>query len=104
MPFSLSNKSEEHTSELQSHDNLVCRLLLEKKKMKSARDAMELRRRAGTMRGSASAALSRRVALLLLLSSSLLVFLLCFSFFFFFLNERPPPGFPPFPYRAAFSL
>src|SRR3954463_12303171 len=25
------NRSEEHTSELQSHDNLVCRLLLEKK-------------------------------------------------------------------------
>src|SRR5690242_21360522 len=28
----LSNRSEEHTSELQSHVNLVCRLLLEKKK------------------------------------------------------------------------
>src|SRR3954465_7754129 len=27
-------RSEEHTSELQSHDNLVCRLLLEKKKTK----------------------------------------------------------------------
>src|SRR3954466_1201873 len=27
-----SRRSEEHTSELQSHDNLVCRLLLEKKK------------------------------------------------------------------------
>src|SRR4029077_21297669 len=27
-----SNRSEEHTSELQSHWNLVCRLLLEKKK------------------------------------------------------------------------
>src|SRR3954464_2137485 len=27
-------RSEEHTSELQSHDNLVCRLLLEKKKIK----------------------------------------------------------------------
>ena len=26
------NRSEEHTSELQSPDNLVCRLLLEKKK------------------------------------------------------------------------
>src|SRR3954462_11193165 len=26
-------RSEEHTSELQSHDNLVCRLLLEKKKI-----------------------------------------------------------------------
>src|SRR5260370_10277777 len=28
-------RSEEHTSELQSHLNLVCRLLLEKKKLKS---------------------------------------------------------------------
>src|SRR3954467_16007529 len=30
-------RSEEHTSELQSHDNLVCRLLLEKKKKKHSR-------------------------------------------------------------------
>src|SRR5260370_21488614 len=30
----LSSRSEEHTSELQSHLNLVCRLLLEKKKQK----------------------------------------------------------------------
>src|SRR5690242_21590183 len=29
-----SQRSEEHTSELQSHVNLVCRLLLEKKKNK----------------------------------------------------------------------
>src|SRR5690242_20767278 len=29
---SASGRSEEHTSELQSHVNLVCRLLLEKKK------------------------------------------------------------------------
>src|SRR6266571_9044437 len=29
-----SSRSEEHTSELQSHVNLVCRLLLEKKKKK----------------------------------------------------------------------
>src|SRR5690242_21199961 len=29
------NRSEEHTSELQSHVNLVCRLLLEKKKKKN---------------------------------------------------------------------
>src|SRR5690606_41542979 len=28
------NRSEEHTSELQSRENLVCRLLLEKKKQK----------------------------------------------------------------------
>src|SRR5690242_21192415 len=31
-PTSRSGRSEEHTSELQSHVNLVCRLLLEKKK------------------------------------------------------------------------
>src|SRR5690606_42130979 len=32
----LRNRSEEHTSELQSRENLVCRLLLEKKKTKIA--------------------------------------------------------------------
>src|SRR5260221_12205249 len=31
------NRSEEHTSELQSHSDLVCRLLLEKKKSKLVR-------------------------------------------------------------------
>src|SRR4051812_49656482 len=30
--FTFPDRSEEHTSELQSHVNLVCRLLLEKKK------------------------------------------------------------------------
>src|SRR5260370_32103853 len=33
-------RSEEHTSELQSHLNLVCRLLLEKKKMKTLPDSL----------------------------------------------------------------
>src|SRR5437667_1382127 len=31
-------RSEEHTSELQSHHDLVCRLLLEKKKYKTQRE------------------------------------------------------------------
>src|SRR5947207_3482119 len=31
----VGGRSEEHTSELQSHSDLVCRLLLEKKKKKS---------------------------------------------------------------------
>src|SRR2546430_7561992 len=31
-PFDFLSRSEEHTSELQSQSNLVCRLLLEKKK------------------------------------------------------------------------
>src|SRR5947207_7529390 len=33
----LATRSEEHTSELQSHSDLVCRLLLEKKNKKLAR-------------------------------------------------------------------
>src|SRR5437773_9064001 len=36
MPRTPSCRSEEHTSELQSHHDLVCRLLLEKKKKKLA--------------------------------------------------------------------
>src|SRR2546421_11866568 len=35
----LDQRSEEHTSELQSRSDLVCRLLLEKKKQKSAKSA-----------------------------------------------------------------
>src|SRR2546427_1866701 len=34
--LTLEDRSEEHTSELQSQSNLVCRLLLEKKKKKNA--------------------------------------------------------------------
>src|SRR5438477_8122099 len=39
-------RSEEHTSELQSHVNLVCRLLLEKKKEDIVYEHDEFRRRA----------------------------------------------------------
>src|SRR5438034_2028399 len=35
-------RSEEHTSELQSHSDLVCRLLLEKKKKKTYRNKLYL--------------------------------------------------------------
>src|SRR5438132_8908385 len=35
---SVGGRSEEHTSELQSHSDLVCRLLLEKKKKKKKKD------------------------------------------------------------------
>src|SRR2546427_3448914 len=36
------SRSEEHTSELQSQSNLVCRLLLEKKKQKNKQCVMQL--------------------------------------------------------------
>src|SRR5260370_26910199 len=38
-PDARTGRSEEHTSELQSHLNLVCRLLLEKKKIQTAGSA-----------------------------------------------------------------
>src|SRR5438034_3577646 len=37
LQLAMTLRSEEHTSELQSHSDLVCRLLLEKKKKKRAR-------------------------------------------------------------------
>src|SRR5437899_4066860 len=39
---SVENRSEEHTSELQSLRHLVCRLLLEKKKKKKAKNKTQL--------------------------------------------------------------
>src|SRR5947207_10434709 len=36
------NRSEEHTSELQSHSDLVCRLLLEKKKKKKKKQLIAI--------------------------------------------------------------
>src|SRR5437016_10347288 len=38
----VGNRSEEHTSELQSLTNLVCRLLLEKKKQKATKSVLHL--------------------------------------------------------------
>src|SRR2546430_7320593 len=38
-------RSEEHTSELQSQSNLVCRLLLEKKKKKMKRIHMKIKKK-----------------------------------------------------------
>src|SRR2546427_8343619 len=47
----LDGRSEEHTSELQSQSNLVCRLLLEKKKRHTARTCVDARRAQARHRG-----------------------------------------------------
>src|SRR5437667_3955566 len=41
------SRSEEHTSELQSHHDLVCRLLLEKKKKKQIKKLIERQKHIG---------------------------------------------------------
>src|SRR5438034_2194291 len=41
-------RSEEHTSELQSHSDLVCRLLLEKKKKKDTQDEHDVKHKRDT--------------------------------------------------------
>src|SRR5947209_12588376 len=43
VPIRPQKRSEEHTSELQSRQYLVCRLLLEKKKIKHARAQLQLK-------------------------------------------------------------
>src|SRR5438034_3937554 len=45
-------RSEEHTSELQSHSDLVCRLLLEKKKKKKKKTKIEYENKYDTRRAS----------------------------------------------------
>src|SRR6266480_6329243 len=45
LPSSLFVRSEEHTSELQSHVNLVCRLLLEKKKKKNKKQTYQKKKK-----------------------------------------------------------
>src|SRR5438132_8583811 len=46
--WDVTRRSEEHTSELQSHSDLVCRLLLEKKKKKIKVEECHIRHRTAT--------------------------------------------------------
>src|SRR5690242_6391821 len=55
-----NNRSEEHTSELQSHVNLVCRLLLEKKNDLSRSVRVQLHQRCAQLGGPG--ALQHRIA------------------------------------------
>src|ERR1039457_1228026 len=80
-------RSEEHTSELQSPCNLVCRLLLEKKKKKKHNPKM-LSMSISTSR-PADITSARMCALraAALVSDLIPLMFICFSFFFFFFND-----------------
>src|SRR5476649_2589265 len=84
---SAASRSEEHTSELQSHSDLVCRLLLEKKKLELAQRSLSknnLTNRIQVARDGAEA-----------------LDFLFFEFFFFLMIRRPPRS-TLFPYTTLF--
>src|ERR1035437_6168622 len=94
-------RSEEHTSELQSRQYLVCRLLLEKKQQnntfrKGLRMLGELPLPVLTPPVTVYSAYTRSNAV-----SSAATPLLCFGISFFFLIDEPPPYFPLPPLQAS---
>src|ERR1035438_9165855 len=103
-PKPLRNRSEEHTSELQSLRHLVCRLLLEKKKKKT-KQTQDTRypRRITTLNHATGCHTVSLDSVCLLYDLSVIFFVFCF-FFFFFLNNPAPPEFSPFPLPAPLPI
>src|SRR3954449_10684531 len=97
-------RSEEHTSELQSHSHLVCRLLLEKKKQPV--DINEYSKIDSFLRFEQQYGLPHSGLPACHLSTIFAIFFFSIfrSFFFFFLNKRAPPNFSPFPLPAPLPI
>src|SRR3954462_5713673 len=99
---SARGRSEEHTSELQSHDNLVCRLLLEEKKQRNGRaqrDRPRVERRSAYAVGAAS---YRPLISTIGPTFSSPPNTLVFDVLFFSLMIRRPPRSTLFPYTTLF--
>src|ERR1022692_2035259 len=97
------SRSEEHTSELQSPCNLVCRLLLEKKKKKNKNTWLTAERHTCACNGTCTTPVTERAP------SHFAAYVHCHSrtltlpvFFFFFLMIRRPPRSTLFPYTTLF--
>src|SRR5215203_3685974 len=97
MPM-LTDRSEEHTSELQSRQYLVCRLLLEKKKIAYTLDHLTGLRREPRFH-AVTFALASEMLLLVRLAATVEDTLVRF---FFFLRTRRPPRSTLFPYTTLF--
>src|ERR1022692_4628686 len=97
-------RSEEHTSELQSPCNLVCRLLLEKKKKKQNMNKhtavnQHAIRTAPSLACPAALVLAHGACRGCRFSAPRMCL-----FFFFFLKAGAPPKSPPFPPPAPFPI
>src|SRR3982750_1345963 len=97
-------RSEEHTSELQSRSDLVCRLLLEKKKKTTqlyASPDPDSRSLTLTLTHLITPHLCVPLSSMIRLHLSALCFLF---FFFFFLNDTAPPEIYPLPLHDALPI
>src|SRR5260363_310737 len=97
-----SARSEEHTSELQSPDHLVCRLLLEKKKKQRTNSFKKL-----NIRNQILNEINLRTYMLFRLkftntTNALILSPVSFLFSFFFLKIPRPPRSTLFPYTTLF--
>src|SRR5476649_2492450 len=103
VPTQTVSRSEEHTSELQSHSDLVCRLLLEKKK-KHALPISMAKQQAIPIGLSMISAVIVSIACLWLLDGMIRLRrckYISFRFFFFLMIRRPPRS-TLFPYTTLF--
>src|SRR6266571_4388705 len=98
-----SPRSEEHTSELQSHVNLVCRLLLEKKKntMRSIYGATENNTKREIDKLNTSNAVDMNVTCLRFAIACVMLDCLSLDLVFFLMIRRPPRS-TLFPYTTLF--
>src|ERR1039457_2630763 len=96
-PEGEATRSEEHTSELQSPCNLVCRLLLEKKKINQRQGYRWPRRAQWDTRCEWDLRASYWVSLCAAFAGGVDILVSVSLFFFFFLNGRAPPDFPLLP-------
>src|SRR3954462_15804793 len=97
-------RSEEHTSELQSHDNLVCRLLLEKKKKTRGSWRGALAWPGGGVIGARSVAHAGRHGTSSSPHSPSASPLTARRGCFFFFNDRAPPEISPLPLHDALPI
>src|SRR3954463_5611853 len=95
-------RSEEHTSELQSHDNLVCRLLLEKKNKFTKGTKVSKNAFYGHTGADGLRALPARTTIRFSRSKGAFVPLFLLDLLFFFLIIRGPPRSTLFPYPTLF--